>query len=100
MIKADFHTHTTYCDGKHSPREMVEAACQRGFTDLGISGHGLSVGEPGFGMSQADLDQYKQELYTLRQEYAGRIHLYIGIEVDCLGPVQEAEYAIDRKSVV
>ena len=32
MIKADFHTHTTFCDGKSTPREMVEAACRLGFT--------------------------------------------------------------------
>ncbi len=94
MIKADFHTHTTYCDGKHSPREMVEAAYRKGFTDLGISGHGLSLGEPGFGMSEERLKHYKQELYVLRQEYAGKMNLYIGIERDCLGPVQEAEYCI------
>ena len=26
MLKADFHTHTTYCDGKNTPAEMVKAA--------------------------------------------------------------------------
>lgn len=95
MIKADFHTHTTYCDGKNTPREMVEAAYQMGFTDFGISGHAdYSFADPGFGMSDPVLEQYKNELYALREEYAGRINLYIGIELDCLGPVQKAEYAI------
>lgn len=40
MLKADFHTHTTYCDGKNTPAEMVKAAYDMGFTDFGISGHG------------------------------------------------------------
>lgn len=94
-IRADFHTHTTFCDGKSTPREMVEAACRMGFTDLGISGHSdYSFCEPGFGMSDQVLERYKEELYGLREEYAGRIRLYIGIELDCLGPVQKAEYAI------
>ena len=92
---ADFHTHTTYCDGKSTPRQMVEAAYSMGLTDFGISGHAdYSMWEPGFGMSDAILSAYKQELEILREEYAGKINIYIGIELDTLGPVQQAEYAI------
>ncbi len=95
MIRMDFHTHTTYCDGANTPREMVEQAWKMGFTDFGISGHAdFSFYEPGFGMSDAVLKQYREELLALREEFRGRMNLYIGIELDCLGPVQEAEYAI------
>lgn len=95
MIRADFHTHTTFCDGNHTPREMVEAAYRKGFTDFGVSGHAdFSVYEPGFGMSDEALEQYKKELLELREEYAGRMNVYIGIELDILGPLQKAEYAI------
>lgn len=95
MLKADFHTHTTCCDGSSTPREMVEAAYRMGFMDFGVSGHAdFSFVEPGFGMSDAVLRQYTQELMELREEYRGRMNLYIGIELDCLGPAQKAEYAI------
>lgn len=95
MIKADFHTHTTYCDGKNTPREMVEAAYRMGFTDFGLSGHAdFSNVEPGFGMSDQALAAYQREISLLREEYAGKMNLYIGIELDCLGPIQKAEYAI------
>lgn len=95
MIKADFHTHTTYCDGNNTPREMVEAAYRQGFTDFGISGHAdFSFCVPGFGMSDRKLKLYQEELVSLREEFAGKMNLYIGIELDCLGPVQKAEYAI------
>lgn len=81
-LRADFHTHTTYCDGKSTPRQMVEAAYRMGLTDLGISGHAdYSMWEPGFGMSDEALAAYKQELEALREEYAGKINLYIGIEL-------------------
>ena len=94
-LRADFHTHTTWCDGKSSPREMVESAFHKGLTDYGISGHAdYSFCDPGFGMSDDILEQYKQELLALREEYAGKMNIYIGIELDCLGPVQKAEYAI------
>ena len=95
MLKADFHTHTTYCDGKNTPAEMVKAAYDMGFTDFGISGHGdYSPAEPGFGMTDSILSSYMKELYELREQYRGKMNLYIGIETDCLGPVQKAEYTI------
>lgn len=94
-LRGDFHTHTTYCDGKSTPRQMVESAHRMGLTDFGISGHAdYSMWEPGFGMSDEILAAYKKELERLREEYAGRMNLYIGIELDTLGPVQQAEYAI------
>ena len=95
MLHTDFHTHTTFCDGKSTPREMVEAAYRMGMTDLGVSGHAdFSMFEPGFGMDDEKLRQYTEELQELREEYRGKMNLYIGIELDGLGPVQKAEYAI------
>ena len=95
MLRADFHMHTSFCDGKNTPREMVEAAYRMGYTDLGISGHAdFEFCEPGFGMTDPVFQSYKEELYRLREEYAGRLNLYVGVELDCLGPIQEAEYSI------
>ena len=74
---------------------MVEASYRKGLTDFGISGHAdFSFCLENFGMTDQALKQYKEELYRLREEYAGKMNLYIGIELDCLGPVQKAEYAI------
>ena len=63
MLHTDFHTHTTFCDGKSTPREMVEAAYRMGMTDFGVSGHAdFSMFEPGFGMDDEKLRQYTEEL--------------------------------------
>ncbi len=95
MLHTDFHTHTTFCDGKSTPREMVEAAYKMGMTDFGVSGHAdFSMFEPGFGMDDDKLRLYTEELKNLREEYRGKMNLYIGIELDGLGPVQKAEYSI------
>lgn len=95
MIRADFHTHTTFCDGKNTPREMAEAAYRMGLTDFGVSGHAdYSFCEPGFGMSDAVFAEYLKELYQLKEEYAGRMNVHVGIELDCLGSIQKADYAI------
>lgn len=74
---------------------MVEAAYRLGFTDFGISGHAdFSMYEPGVGMNDEVLSEYKKEIELLKEEYAGRMNLSVGIELDVLGPVQKAEYAI------
>lgn len=39
----NLHTHTIYCDGKDTPEEMILAACEKGFTSLGFSGHSFSI---------------------------------------------------------
>lgn len=94
MLMADFHTHTSYCDGEHTPREMVEAAFQMGLTDYGVSGHAYFPFCKGIGMPDPVFQRYKEELYELKEEYTGRMNIHIGIELDCLGPVQKADYAI------
>mgnify|MGYP002530003817 CR=1 FL=1 len=33
------HTHSTFCDGKNPPEEMIRAAERLGFVSLGFSGH-------------------------------------------------------------
>lgn len=95
MLRADFHNHTKYCDGKSTTREMVESAFQKGMTDFGISGHAdFSFCIENFGMQDQTLKRYLAELYDLREEYRGRMNIYAGIELDCLGPIKKAEYAI------
>lgn len=42
MIKADFHTHSTYCDGKNTLEEMLDAAIYKKMAAIGFSGHSHS----------------------------------------------------------
>ena len=39
MILEDFHLHTTFSDGKHTPEEMIRAALDMGMKRIGISDH-------------------------------------------------------------
>ena len=39
----NFHTHTTYCDGKETAEQMVQAAIAKGFTRLGFRGTGSMI---------------------------------------------------------
>ena len=39
-MRQNLHTHSLYCDGKNSIREMIETAIAKKFDILGFSGHG------------------------------------------------------------
>ena len=79
-MRSNFHTHSTYCDGKATPREMVEFAVAHGFTALGFSGHSPLPFENTFSIT--DYDGYCREVRALQAEYADRIEISLGLEVD------------------
>lgn len=83
-LRANFHTHTTYCDGSDSPEEMVQQALQLGFTQLGFSGHM----DPDIHM---DLPAYKAEILRLQKQYEKEIEILCGIELDLLYDPAAAE---------
>ncbi len=90
MLRANYHTHTTLCDGKNTPAEMAEAAYRLGFEQLGFSGHM----DPTYHM---DFPAYLAEIGRLRAEYAGRMDILAGVELDQrwpAGDVAGAEYII------
>ena len=43
-MKIDFHVHTFYSDGRHSPEEMVKAALNKGLNGIAITDHDTSEG--------------------------------------------------------
>ena len=76
----NFHTHSTYCDGKSTPREMILAAIDKGFCALGFSGHGYTDFDSTYCM--AHTDKYLKELCELKEEFKSKIQIYIGVEED------------------
>lgn len=90
VLRANYHTHTTLCDGKNTPAEMAEAAWRLGFEQLGFSGHM----DPSYHM---DFPAYLAEVARLRAEYAGRMDILAGVELDqrwSAESVDGAEYII------
>ena len=86
-IKQDLHTHTTYCDGKNTPREMIEAAIARGLCRIGFSGHSPSpCPDEDYAMKAEDVPRYVAEIRALAEEYRDRIEVLCGIEQDVYSP--------------
>lgn len=88
----NLHTHTCYCDGKDTPLEMVQKAMELGFCALGFSGHGFSVYDEEFCMSQDAVLRYREEILQLKAKYAGQIAIYLGVEQDLLGEKDDFPY--------
>ncbi len=81
---SDFHTHTIYCDGNNTPREMIERAIELGFVSYGFSGHSVA-NFPGTGaMSKEKESKYKKEVLSLKEEYKKEIKIFLGIEQELL----------------
>ena len=87
QISTNYHTHCTFCDGKSAAEEMVNAALERGFTELGFSSHSmLPFSEPGT-MDEPTARAYVGEIRRLADAYADRIKIWCGIEADYLAGV-------------
>ena len=81
-ILSNCHTHTDFCDGLHSAREMVETAVALGFRSLGFTSHAPQYFDLPYAIAPEKEGEYQRELRALREEFQGRIRLHIGIERD------------------
>lgn len=82
MTTIDLHTHTNYCDGENTPREMVEEAIKRGFDIFGFSGHSYDPSVEPYSMTPESTEQYKAEVTALKEEYKDKINIFLGLEQD------------------
>ena len=83
MIKANYHTHSTWCDGKDSPRKMIQAAIAKGFKEIGFSSHAmLPESNPAWGMAAEKAQRYLREIRSLGEEFKDQIRVRCGVEAD------------------
>lgn len=91
-IKSNYHTHSTYCDGMNTLREMVDAALEKGFNAIGFSGHSYTPFDEEVSMSVEDTGKYEAELDSLKAEYADKIKILAGIEQDYFSEMTRSNY--------
>lgn len=77
---SNLHTHTTFCDGKNTPEEIVLYAIDRGFDSIGFSGHVYTPLDLRYCMK--DTEGYIKAVSELRERYRDRIGIFLGIEED------------------
>lgn len=99
---ADYHIHTPYCGHAQGKMvEYVEAAIAAGVSEMGFSDH-LGRYYLGnlqrkrywdWGMAEKDLERYYTEARELKELFADRITIRIGLEVDY---IEGAEHLVER----
>jgi histidinol-phosphatase (PHP family) len=82
--KANFHSHCTFCDGRHEAEDFVEAAIHADFRAFGFSSHSPLPFETFWNMSAEDMPAYLEEIGRLKKTYQADIEIYAGLEIDYL----------------
>jgi histidinol-phosphatase (PHP family) len=92
--KGDFnlHTHTKYCDGHDDPEELVLRAIELGFKTIGFSGHEYADYDLDVCMTRENTLKYRAEVLSLKEKYAGRIKIRLGIERDYFSEPDDFPY--------
>lgn len=86
MMYADYHTHTTFCDGKNTPEEMVLGAIKKGMTAIGFSGHSYLPGGESYCMLKENIPAYRTEILRLKEVYGDKIQILLGLEQEYFSP--------------
>ncbi len=97
MILSTYHSHTTFCDGKNTAEEMVNAAIELGCREIGISSHGYNEFDAEWSIkSLEEQENYKKEILRLKDKYKDKIKIYLGVEYDyfCDFPTNDYDYII------
>lgn len=84
---ANYHTHTTYCGhATGTPQDYVEAALRAGMKTLCFSDHSPYFYEDDYTsfirMPMEKLPDYVRELTAVKERYAGKIEIHIGLEAE------------------
>ncbi len=87
---SNFHTHTSFCDGRNTPEEVVKSAIDKGFNAIGFSGHGYTDFDISYCVKETR--DYIETINGLKEKYKDNIEIYVGAEEDCACYVNRAEY--------
>lgn len=92
-MRTNYHTHSTWCDGKNSVEEMILGAIDRGFETLGFSSHAMFPAFENYTLGPKAAPEYVAEVRRLAERYRGRIRVLAALEADYLPGVTEPDRA-------
>ena len=80
----NYHSHSLYCDGRAGMEDFVRFALSEGFTSYGFSSHAPLPFSTAWTMEWDRMNDYQAEFHRIKEKYAGKIELYLGLEIDYL----------------
>ena len=78
----DLHMHTSFCDGKDAPEQMILSAIKKGLKVVGVACHSYTHFEEGVCITPQTEQKFIDEVNSLKQKYLGKIKVLCGIEWD------------------
>lgn len=90
-MKANYHTHTVWCDGANRVEDMILSAIGKGFGEIGFSSHSAYPDDSACTVPAAKLSAYFGEVRELAEKYAGRIRVLCGVEADYIPGVTDPD---------
>lgn len=81
--KANYHTHTKWCDGRDTPEAVILSAIAKDFDTIGFSSHAmLPENVLDWVLTPEKAVAYSKEIRALAAKYAGQIRVLCGVEAD------------------
>lgn len=90
MLLSNYHSHSTFCDGRSAPEDFVRFALSNGFRAYGFSSHSPLPFETIWNMSAIDMPEYLGEINRLKDKYKDRLEIYVSLEIDYLDETYNA----------
>lgn len=87
LYKTNYHTHTTFCDGKNSPEEYIKKAIEMNMKILGFSAHSLSPFGSSWHLPVKGHHSYVTEIHRLKDMYKDTLEILCGFEADYFPPI-------------
>lgn len=87
----DCHLHSSYSpDGSVSPEKIIQAAIAKGLKHIAITDHSdLRHPEGYIGVDKSVIDGYLDELTLLKEKYADKIYVAVGLEVGYMNSAKD-----------
>jgi len=82
MYWTNYHSHSTFCDGRSEMEEFVKLAICKGIISYGFSSHAPLPFSTKWAMKEEAFAAYLSEFERLKTVYGSEIELYFGLEVD------------------
>lgn len=91
--KADYHIHTTYCDGKATPSQIIESAISKQLDIIGFSSHSMYPFAETWHIAPNQHENYISEINSLKEKYKDKIKILYGFEVDYIPSISEPSFS-------
>jgi histidinol-phosphatase (PHP family) len=81
-ICSNYHTHSEFCDGDGSLEEYALSSFHKNMKYLGFSSHAPLPFQTTWTMKKELFPSYKETVSQLKEQYAERMEIFLGLEVD------------------